>query len=126
MEQGYLVDTNIFIAYFNRTLPENGMALIEGGLPCISVITRIELLGWTLISEEEVKMISSFLSDVIVFSLSEPIIIKTIALRQSLKIKTPDAIIAATALTHNLTLLTRNTSDFKQIPELNSVNPFEL
>jgi predicted nucleic acid-binding protein len=126
MEQGYLVDTNIFIAYFNRTLPEKGMALIEGGLPCISIITRIELLGWTLISEEEVKMISSFLSDVIVFSLSEPIIVKTIVLRQSLKIKTPDAIIAATALTHNLILLTRNTSDFRQIADLRVLNPYEL
>jgi toxin FitB len=37
----------------------------------------------------------------------------------------PYAIIAATALIHNLTLLTRNLSDFKKIPQFNIINPWE-
>jgi predicted nucleic acid-binding protein len=37
----------------------------------------------------------------------------------------PDAIIAASALIHNLTLLTRNDSDFKKIPNINIINPWE-
>jgi len=42
----------------------------------------------------------------------------------SLSIKLPDAIIAASALTANLPLLTRNTSDFLRIAELQTINPF--
>lgn len=35
-----------------------------------------------------------------------------------------DALIAATALTHNLKLVTRNTKDFLQIQDLELINPF--
>jgi predicted nucleic acid-binding protein len=35
-----------------------------------------------------------------------------------------DAIIAATALVHNLPLVTRNEDDFKHVPGLRIVNPF--
>jgi len=38
----------------------------------------------------------------------------------------PDAIVAATALIHNFTLITRNTKDFKNIDAFQMVNPFEL
>jgi len=41
-----------------------------------------------------------------------------------MRIKTPDAIIAATALHHQLVLATRNTDDFKEIDGLNHINPF--
>ena len=41
-----------------------------------------------------------------------------------MRIKTPDAIIAATALHHQLVLATRNTADFKDIDGLNHINPF--
>jgi len=37
-----------------------------------------------------------------VFELEQPVIIKTIEIRKRYKIKLPDAIIAATALTQNL------------------------
>lgn len=50
---------------------------------------------------------------------------QTILIRRQYKIKLPDAIIAATALVHNLILVTRNTSDFKNIPELQLINPWE-
>jgi toxin FitB len=60
-----------------------------------------------------------------IYQLTQSIIQQTIQLRQIHKIKTPDAIIAATAVIHNLMLITRNTSDFKQIPGLVLVNPFE-
>jgi predicted nucleic acid-binding protein len=40
--------------------------------------------------------------------------------------KLPDAIIAATALVYDLTLITRNTSDFKNMEGLKVINPFDL
>ena len=50
---------------------------------------------------------------------------RTIELCKQNKIKLPDAIIAATALTEGFTLVTRNTGDFKKIPKLDILNPFE-
>ena len=37
----------------------------------------------------------------------------------------PDLLLAATALEHNLTLITRNTRDFADIPGLQLLNPWE-
>lgn len=37
----------------------------------------------------------------------------------------PDLIIAATAIEHGLTLVTRNTKDFIGLPDLNLLNPWE-
>jgi predicted nucleic acid-binding protein len=51
---------------------------------------------------------------------------KTIAIRKSKTIKLPDAIIAATALTYSLILVTSNTSDFKNIQGLNVIDPRSL
>ncbi|WP_425571141.1 PIN domain-containing protein [Olivibacter ginsenosidimutans] len=51
---------------------------------------------------------------------------ETIKIRRRYSIKLPDAIIAATAISHKLTLITRNTKDFSAIKGLKSVNPFAL
>ncbi|HAB54415.1 MAG TPA: hypothetical protein DCE80_19915 [Ignavibacteriales bacterium] len=60
------------------------------------------------------------------FGLSEDVVSKAIELRKNYKLKLADAIIAATALAHTLTLVTRNTNDFKKIKKLNLLNPFEI
>ncbi len=125
-QQGYLIDTNIAIEYLDRTLSAGGYAFV-GNIPVLlSVITRIELLGWQKISPSVSARLETYIGNAFIYSLDEPIILKTIELRQQYKIKTPDAIIAATALVHDLTLLTRNLPDFKQIPSLTLINPFDL
>ncbi|GAO27811.1 hypothetical protein [Geofilum rubicundum] len=53
------------------------------------------------------------------------IVVKTIELRKIIKIALPDAIIAATALVYDLTLLSRNTKDFIDVPNLKIRNPWE-
>ena len=50
---------------------------------------------------------------------------RTIAIRKNLRIKIPDAIIAATALEYSLQLVSRNEEDFSQIQDLKLVNPFQ-
>ena len=124
MGQRYLIDTNIVIAYLNGTLPDIAAYLIEEERPCISVITRIELLVWRNASEEHISKMHEFINASIVFNLEEQIILKTIELRKQHRIKLPDVIIAATALTHNLQLITRNSEDFKNIGELQIITPF--
>lgn len=42
------------------------------------------------------------------------------------KLKLPDAIIAATAAVHNLSLISRNLSDFAFIKEITVIDPFKL
>jgi predicted nucleic acid-binding protein len=60
----------------------------------------------------------------LVFSLDEPVIIKTIQIRKATKAKLPDAIIAATALVNQLVLITRNTKDFTGIDGLKMLDPY--
>ena len=71
------------------------------------------------------KQATEFIQNFIVIGLEEAIILRTIALRKLLKIKLPDAVIAATAIVHDLTLITRNTDDFKNIPGLTVLNPHD-
>ena len=54
------------------------------------------------------------------------IVSQTIAIKQQQKIKTPDAIIAATAIVYNCILITNNILDFKNISGLNLINAYEL
>ena len=50
---------------------------------------------------------------------------KTIEIRKHCRIKLPDAIIADTALVHDLTLLTRNITDFRNAKNLNVISPHD-
>jgi predicted nucleic acid-binding protein len=62
----------------------------------------------------------------ILLAIDEAVIDRTISIRQAKKIGLGDAIIAATALQHNLKLMTHNTKDFKDIEGLQLINPYEL
>lgn len=112
----YLADTNTIIDLVVGRLPAVGVSWLEEQLRqqkvAISVITRIELLTKTEPTSEYATM-QSFVQSVDVLPLDEPVTQQTIRLRQQHRVKLPDAIIAATALAHGLTLLTRNVSDFK-------------
>jgi len=51
---------------------------------------------------------------------------KTILIRQKQKIKLPDAVIASTALINGLILVSHNIKDFKNIPDLETMNPYDI
>lgn len=123
MEQGYLIDTNTAIDYLDNKLPENSSNLIDSITAKISVITRMELLGWANATTEQVQVLQQFVDASIVYNLNEPVIVKAVELRKAHRNKLPDAIIAATALVYDLTLITRNTNDFKNIPNLKIIDP---
>lgn len=97
------------------------IAKIIDNEPNLSVINKIELLSFS-----EIKpLLNNFIEQSNILPLHDEIANKTILIRRQNKIKLPDAIIAATALIHNLILVTRNTVDFKNIPELQLINPWE-
>jgi predicted nucleic acid-binding protein len=58
--------------------------------------------------------------------LSDEIVNETIELRKTKRMKLPDAIIAATAIVHNLCLVSRNDKDFDKIPNLFYTNPYNF
>jgi predicted nucleic acid-binding protein len=93
--------------------------------PVISAITEIELLCWKTATEKDLSILQSFINDMMVMELERPVKLKTADIRKTKRIKLPDAIIAATALVYDLTLLSRNISDFARIEELITINPWQ-
>ncbi len=83
-------------------------------------------MGWLNATPEQLKPLYEFMEIVRVIPINDSVIEKTIAIRQNRKIALGDAIIAATALQHNLTLITRNTADFINIEGLKLINPYEI
>ena len=90
---------------------------------CISVINKIELLGFNATPQNS-KDLQDLVDSVEILSLTDAIVNETIALRKIKKIKLADAIIAATAIVHNLTIISRNTVDFKNIAGLTCLDPY--
>lgn len=124
MGQGFLIDTNVVIGYLSNQLPPSSASAIDKLPGIISVITRIELLGWYNATLIQWSKLQPFVDNAQIYNLSEEIIQQTIALRQQYKIKLPDAVVAATAIVHNHILLIRNTDDFKSITNLSLENPW--
>jgi predicted nucleic acid-binding protein len=127
-QQRYLIDTNAIIDYLGNKITANGMQFMNtviNAVPNISVITKIEVLGFNT-TIEEYQLLTDFMDDANVIELSKEVADICIDLRKKYKIKLPDAIIAATALAANSTLITRNSSDFKNIIGLSVINPHTL
>lgn len=127
MEQ-YLIDTNVISDYFSNSFSTDGMQFVDSvidSIPNLSIITQIELLCWKTENTIE-KDIENFINDSLIFNINAEVINHCVHLRKNKKVKTPDAIIAATALTHNCTLITNNEKDFTNIKGLKIVNPHRL
>jgi hypothetical protein len=85
----------------------------------------MEILGFNFHNEREKNFIEEILALFSVIHTNQGIAAKVIEIRKNYKIKLPDAIIAATALTENLSLVTRNIDDFQNIDNLELINPFD-
>jgi predicted nucleic acid-binding protein len=124
MGQKFLIDTNIIIDALGNAMPDSAKHIILGMLPVISAVTYIELLGWHKATSSQLAILRKFMSMVIILPINQPVVETTVLVRQKKKIGLGDAIIAATALVHNLSLGTRNASDFKSIDNLRILNPW--
>lgn len=125
MGERYLIDTNVIIDYTSNLFDDKGSAFVEAIFNTgftISVVVKIEALGYNEVPAK-MQLLEEFLATATIFPLDDAVTQKTIALKRSKKIKLGDAIIAATALVYNLTLITRNTDDFKNIDGLTVINP---
>jgi len=125
MNNKFLFDTNILIYYFNGLIDDEKIDTIFIESFNISIITKIEFLSWQKLRTDKIleKQALSFIHNAQVLPLNDTIANSVIDIRQQYKIKTPDAIIGATALEQSLTLVTNNLEDFKHLDiELMSVN----
>lgn len=105
----YLLDTNFILGTLKsdtQVLAELSSRRILAGECSYSAIARMELLGFHRITQEEETLIKQKLEYFVYLPLIKDIEDRVIALRQSRKIKLPDAIIAATALYFGIELLT--------------------
>jgi len=121
----YLLDSNVIIDYFGDRLPQITGDIIENSEIFAASISQIEVLGFKMDAEIELNFLD-FFSTVINFELDEQIINQSIQIRKFKKIKLGDAIIAATALVHDLTLITRNLNDFKGIEKLKILDSYQV
>lgn len=111
MGKKYLIDTNVIIDFCSNKIPElhqNKIAEIIDNSPNISIINFLELKSAKSLNRE-IELFTNYANTI---SLEPEVINKTVEIRKKYKIKLPDAIIAATAIVYNFTLLTHNYKDF--------------
>lgn len=111
----YLADTNAFVYLLQK---KSFILPLLDSEWFFSFITEIELLGKPRLQAEELKTLKQLLKVAKKLAHVEEINEKAIALRQLYAIKTPDALIAATAWQYKVPLLTADTG-FAKIKEIN-------
>lgn len=119
-----LFDSNIVIYIAKKELVPDDFVLPDDAL-FLSDVSFMETLGYAFTDESEKQETEKLLVVLFRFPIEEVVVQKVIALRQIRRMKLPDAIIAATALIHDCTVVTRNVSDFSGILGLAVLNPFD-
>jgi predicted nucleic acid-binding protein len=130
----YLVDSNLVIDHLADVPPAS--VLLEPLTPegiAISIVTYMEAFQEIARSPEPEKArekFQAFIDGVLILPFSFAVAERCARLRKTLKSQNKrvnsralDLIIAATALEYGLTLVTKNTDDFKDIPDLTLYQP---
>lgn len=111
----YLLDTNIilYILSGNKVLANH----LHQKLLYASFVSEIELFGFKSLTSKEERTIRDFLAQFRIVNIDEAIKTEAIALRKQFGLKLPDCIIAATAISLQLTLVTAD-KQFRQVSQL--------
>ena len=110
----YLVDTNIIIYYLDGNTDAIDFVLKHQHEIAISFITWIEVLSYDFSPEEEI-IVKAFLGKFKLIAMTRSIMEQSVSVRKLKRIKMPDSIIAASAIVHKMTVVTRNTKDFSKL-----------
>lgn len=123
----WLLDTNVLIDAFAgradsvRAITSARTANLEW--IGYSAVTRLEVLGFPGLNAADESGLRNLLAQFSEAPIDEAVIERAIEIRKSIRIKIPDALVAATALIYEATLVTRNTGDFKNIPGVSVLDP---
>jgi len=120
-----LIDSNIIIysalqqhAYLRDIFKEDNTFVSE--------ISLLEVLGFGSITDKQEKYFNAVFQMLNKIPVSSEIILNGILIRKKYKLSVGDSIIASSALTLDLELLTNNVSDFKKIDLIKISNPLKL
>jgi toxin FitB len=118
-----LLDSNIIV---DAAQPEHGLLrrFIAEHAPAVSAVSIVEVLGYYDLAESDRLHFEEFFAAATVLPVSAAVVEQAVKLRQQKEMTLGDALVAATALVHGYTLVTRNTADFAGIVGLRVLNPF--
>jgi len=119
-----IVDSNIVI-YAAIDEFAHLRTMIRERNPVVSEISKLEVLGYHELQDTDFQIFETIFADIRIISISSDIIDRAVGLRRAKRMSIGDAIIASTALEHDLKLITKNTKDFNHISDLQVVNPFQ-
>jgi len=117
----YTLDTNTIIYYL-----DNDPAVVSVLDPIfaqdiaifVSIVTELELFSHPGLTAADIAELTQLLTSVVVFPLESRLAQLASALRRQYRLKTPDSVVAATAVLTRTTLVTRNIRDFQGIAGL--------
>jgi predicted nucleic acid-binding protein len=115
----FLMDTNAIIAFLQGDFAITSFVHNADWIG-ISVINEIEFLAFKNLSDRDKAIFKAFkhrIHTIDILSENQDFIQKIIEIRQKYKLKLPDAIVAASAISENVTLLSKD-SEFEIIDEL--------
>jgi predicted nucleic acid-binding protein len=118
----YLIDSNIIIYHLNGNAIATVFISEKLNESAISRITYLEVLSFDFTPIEEQNVIN-LLNTFRIIDTSQDIAEQVLRNRKIKSIKIPDNIIASTAQTNDLVLITRNVSDFSSL-DISIVNIF--
>lgn len=110
-----IIDTNILIYVLKNDFLLG--ELLEQKKVYISYITELELLSFPKLTSEELLLIEDLLSNCLIIPYTNELKEKTILIRRKYKLSFPDSIIAATAFSYFIPLLTAD-KQFSKIKEI--------
>ena len=83
-----------------------------------SAMTALEVLGYSGLTTADDIALRKMLAEFQAVAVESLVIEEAIRIRKAHRLKSPDAIVAATALLQGAELVTRNTADFKRVTGL--------
>lgn len=122
----YLLDTNIVSAHLRRPAGLTHRFIQHSGRLSIPTLVLAELYAWAYGRNNPTPLlekIRQLLDDVELLGFDQDAaerfgIIQTQLLRREITVNPVDLMIASVALVHDLTVVTHNTKDFQNIPDL--------
>lgn len=111
-----LVDTDVFVDHLRGTRELR----VGSDLVSYSVVTRCELFAGVA---EEQDRVRALLAPFRELGVDRDVAELAGRLRRNTGVRTPDALIAATALVNRLLLVTRNRRDYEPVPRLRLRTP---
>lgn len=117
-----LLDSNILIS--SSKPPEQwARDFVAARAPGLSAVSVVEAFGYPNITPYDDQYFRRLFAAAVIYPVTDAVIWRAAGLRQQRRMGLGDALIAATALAHALTLVTRNTADFNWIAGLSLLDP---